>query len=261
MKAKLTRQEAIYRLALAGISAAIALLAVGLSVLVRYSTIAFYVAAGLALMIPLSKRYYVSAFFAYGASAALGFVIAGDIFTVLGYVAYFGPIALLSGILYNVRLKWYFALPIKAVFINGVLALLYFVGGTFVLDISLIESVPYWALALVGTVILLAIDAVQVLAYRKLIPLVDKALRKVGDKGAKRDQTAEVDMDDDDPFEEELYKPVIFKKREDPQNSDVPSEDEEGRSEAVEMQKIAMKSLKMTSIITKTRANKNIFIL
>ena len=49
---KLNRQDAIYQLALAGISAAIALLFVWLSVLVRFSTVAFYVAASVAIMVP-----------------------------------------------------------------------------------------------------------------------------------------------------------------------------------------------------------------
>lgn len=207
-------------MALAGISAAVALLFVGLSVLVRYSTIAFYVAAGLALMVPLTRRYYLSAFFAYAVSAALGFVIAGDIFTVIGYVAYFGPIALISGFLYNTKLKWYFALIVKAVFINAVLAVLYFALGTFVLDAVIIERVPYWALAIIGTVILLAIDAVQVLAYRKLIPIIHKAIGRVNRSPA---QNSDHDQgDDESPFDEDIYAPTIFPRGdENDQNDDL----------------------------------------
>ncbi len=56
MKRKMSRQDAIYRIALAGICAALSLLLVWLSVVIRYSTIAFYVAAGIVLMIPMTQR-------------------------------------------------------------------------------------------------------------------------------------------------------------------------------------------------------------
>lgn len=116
---KLNRQEAIYQLALAGISSAVALLFVWLSVIVRFSTVAFYIAASLAIMIPLTKRYYLAGFFAYGVASALGFVIAGDIYTVAGFVAYFGPMALLTGIMCNKKVKWFVALPVKIVYIRA----------------------------------------------------------------------------------------------------------------------------------------------
>ena len=155
---KISRQEAIYQIALAGISAAVSLLFVGLSVLVRFSTIAFYVAASVAIMVPLTKRYYLAGFFAYAVSASLGFVIAGDIYTVAGFVAYFGPMALITGIMFNKKVKWFIALPVKIVYINGALALLYFVCNTIMIDASIMDRLDYWVVALVGTLALVLID-------------------------------------------------------------------------------------------------------
>lgn len=200
---KISRQEAIYQLALAGISAAIALLFVWLSVIVRFSTIAFYVAASVAIMVPLTKRYYIAGFFAYIVSAVLGFVIAGDIYTVVGYVAYFGPMALITGIMCNLKVKWFIALPIKVVYINGALALLYFACHTIMIDASIMEKINYWVVALVGTIALVLIDYVLQFVYARLIPTVEKALRAT----SKKDKTPPPEDDDDEdlnPFEDDL---------------------------------------------------------
>lgn len=195
-KKHLTRQDAIYRIALAGICAAVALLLVWLSVLVRFSTIAFYVAAGLVLMIPMSQRYYLSSIFAYIVSGVLAFVVAGDIITVAGYVVYFGPIALITGFLCNKKVKWWIALIIKIAFINGALALLYFVCHTIVIDESIMEKIDYWVIALVGTVALVGIDYVVQFVYARLGRLVSKALRKNIDE-----QKNEVIINDDEDVE------------------------------------------------------------
>lgn len=204
---KFSRQEAIYQLALAGISAAIALLFVWLSVIVRFSTIAFYVAASVAIMVPITKKYYLAGVFAYGVSAALGFVIAGDIYTVVGYVAYFGPMALITGVMCNLRVKWFIALPIKIAYINGALALLYFACHTIVLDASIMEKIDYWVIALVGTAALVAIDYVLQFVYARLIPMVGRVLRpsskeKIAPPPPEDDDDELSAFDMDSPFEE-----------------------------------------------------------
>ena len=192
---KPSRQEAVYQIALAGISAAIALLFVGLSVLVRFSTVAFYVAASVAIMVPLAKRYYLAGVFAYAVAASLGFVIAGDIYTVAGFVVYFGPMALITGILFNKKVKWFIALPIKILYINGALALLYFVCNTIMIDASIMDKLSYPIIALVGTLALVLIDYVLQFVYSRIIPIIEKVLRS-------REKTpppsADINDDDDD---------------------------------------------------------------
>lgn len=203
-KRKSSRQEAIYQIALAGISAAVALLLVWLSVLVRFSTIAFYVAAGVALMVPLTKKYYISSVFAYVVSSVLAFVIAGDIFSVVGYVAYFGPMSIATAIMYEKKVKWYFAYPAKIAYINGALALMYFVCGTIMIDSSVIGQVHYAVIAVVGTIALLLIDFVMQRVYRVLIPVVSKAVRSRENKDGEPPKDGgcyEGEDDDLNPFE------------------------------------------------------------
>ena len=187
-------------MALAGISAAVALLMVWLGVVVRFSTVAFFIAAAVALMIPLSQKYYLSSVLAYVVSAGLSFLVAGDVFSVMGYVVYFGPMAIISGVMLNHKdkIKWWVQLIVKIVYINGALALLYFVCHNIVLDSSIIDKVQYWMIALFGTAILVAIDYALQFIYKRIAVLVGKALRK-----NERHRKPEPDTIDSDDLDEE----------------------------------------------------------
>lgn len=211
---KISRQEAVYRVALAGISAAVALLMVWLGVIVRFSTVAFFIAASVALMVPLSQKYYLSSVLAYVVSAGLSFLVAGDVFSVMGYVVYFGPMAIISGVMlnHNDKIKWWIQLIVKIVYINGALALLYFVCHNIVLDSSIIDKVQYWMIALFGTVILVALDYALQFIYKRIAILVGKALRKNERHSKLESQTIDSDdfdeeirPDGDSPFDEFLY--------------------------------------------------------
>ncbi len=198
----------MYRVALAGISAAVALLMVWLGVVVRFSTIAFFIAASVALMVPLSQKYYLSSVLAYVVSAGLSFAVAGDVFSVMGYVVYFGPMAILSGIMLNHKdkIKWWAQLIVKIVYINGALALLYFVCHNIVLDSSIVDKVQYWMIALFGTIILVALDYALQFIYKRIAVLVGKALRKnerrTKRRGDENDEDDDSRPDGDTPFDE-----------------------------------------------------------
>ena len=100
MKRRISARKTAYALALAGISAALALLFVWLGVVVRYVTVAMFAAAGVAVMVPVTKHYYASAVLAYIVSAGLGFLV-GDVTAVVGYAVYFGPMALISAVMWE----------------------------------------------------------------------------------------------------------------------------------------------------------------
>lgn len=205
---KISRQEAVYRVALAGISAAVALLMVWLGVVVRFSTIAFFIAASVALMVPLSQKYYLSSVLAYVVSAGLSFAVAGDVFSVMGYVVYFGPMAIISGIMLNHsdKINRWIQLIVKIVYINGALALLYFVCHNIVLDSSIVDKVQYWMIALFGTIILVALDYALQFIYKRIAVLVGKALRKnerrTKRRGDENDEDDDSRPDGDTPFDE-----------------------------------------------------------
>lgn len=198
----------MYRVALAGISAAVALLMVWLGVVVRFSTIAFFIAASVALMVPLSQKYYLSSVLAYVVSAGLSFAVAGDVFSVMGYVVYFGPMAIISGIMLNHSdkiIRWV-QLIVKIVYINGALALLYFVCHNIVLDSPIVDKVQYWMIALFGTIILVALDYALQFIYKRIAILVGKALRKnerrTKRRGDENDEDDDSHPDGNTPFDE-----------------------------------------------------------
>lgn len=198
----------MYRVALAGISAAVALLMVWLGVVVRFSTIAFFIAASVALMVPLSQKYYLSSVLAYVVSAGLSFAVAGDVFSVMGYVVYFGPMAIISGIMFNHsdKINRWVQLIVKIVYINGALALLYFVCHNIVLDSSIVDKVQYWMIALFGTIILVALDYALQFIYKRIAILVGKALRKnerrTKRRGDENDEDDDSHPDGNTPFDE-----------------------------------------------------------
>lgn len=198
----------MYRVALAGISAAVALLMVWLGVVVRFSTIAFFIAASVALMVPLSQKYYLSSVLAYVVSAGLSFLVAGDVFSVMGYVVYFGPMAIISGIMLNHsdKINRWVQLIVKIVYINGALALLYFVCHNIVLDSSIVDKVQYWMIALFGTIILVALDYALQFIYKRIAILVGKALRKnerrTKRRGDENDEDDDSRPDGNTPFDE-----------------------------------------------------------
>ena len=198
----------MYRVALAGISAAVALIMVWLGVVVRFSTIAFFIAASVALMVPLSQKYYLSSVLAYVVSAGLSFAVAGDVFSVMGYVVYFGPMAIISGIMLNHsdKINRWVQLIVKIVYINGALALLYFVCHNIVLDSSIVDKVQYWMIALFGTIILVALDYALQFIYKRIAILVGKALRKnerrTKRRGDENDEDDDSRPDGDTPFDE-----------------------------------------------------------
>ena len=233
-KTKISRQGSIYRVALAGIASALALLLVWLSVIVRYGTLGFFAAAGIVLMIPLAKKYYFSAFFAYAVSAGLS-VLFGDIASVMAYIVYFGPMSLLIGILVNKGVKWWILIPVQAAYAVGVLALLFYVFKNVIVAYDAVKSVEFWVVAAVGTPVLVGIGFLELLAYKYIVPRITDAIRDGEDKNKENKHSNAVEIDDNEnPFEEfDTYiKPVESKnKMENDDNKSSDKDDENGGEE------------------------------
>ena len=79
------------------------------------------------------------------------------------------------------------------------LAVLYYVFNTVIVRYDAFADVKFWLFALVGTIVLLAINFVQAAAYIYIVPRVGNVLRD-----GENQQSNAVDLSDDDenPFEE-----------------------------------------------------------
>ena len=191
-------RKTAYALALAGISAALALLFVWLGVVVRYVTVAMFAAAGVAVMAPVTKRYYASAVFAYIVSAGLGFLV-GDVTTVVGYAVYFGPMALISAVMWERGVKWFVSYPVKILFINAALAALYY--GLQAIEVLAPDVAAYFD-AILGTVALLLIDLLMNYVYRTMSKLLARVIRDKHSSEVTAEEIAREDAEDTNPFDE-----------------------------------------------------------
>lgn len=207
---KRTRSEIIYEVALGGIASAMALLLVWLSVVVPYGTIALYICASIALIVPLTQRYYFATISAYIISSLLAFAIVGDILLISGFVVYFAPMTIISGVMAEKKVKWFVLIPVKVVYIGLALAFLYYVAGTIMISEKVISDVPFWAVELVGIVVLLALDYLMGYVYGGIKRKVSAVIRKRVNKDDNDDETESdegvydlFDLDDDSLSNEE----------------------------------------------------------
>ncbi|MGN0795726.1 MAG: hypothetical protein ACI4MT_02075 [Christensenellales bacterium] len=190
---KLKRQT--IEIAVAGISAGLILLLLWLSVIVRYGTVSFYIAAAVVLMVPICKKYYWAAAFAYISASLLAFAIVGDILQILGFLIYFGPMTFISTIMAEKNVKPYITFPVKIVYINACLAALYYGSKTLFVDLSQLGlEIHYAVIAIVGTIILLLLDTIMLMLYIRLKPIIDKAIKDVP---VKKKSTEERENGDD----------------------------------------------------------------
>lgn len=199
------RVQRIYEVALAGVTTALVFLLLALSMVVKYGSIGFFFFASLALILPLYKKYYFATIFAYIAASLLCLAMPYDIMSVMGFIFYFGPISIASIIMYEKKVKWFISYPIKAVYMAGSIAFLYFVAGNIMLNFKVMDAIPFWAIELIGIVVLLAMDIAQTFIYRWFAPIVGKAIRDK--KGAKNDEVLptenEVEEENVNPFDGE----------------------------------------------------------
>ena len=170
--------------------------------MVRYVTVAMFAAAGVAVMVPVTKHYYASAVLAYIVSAGLGFLV-GDVTAVVGYAVYFGPMALISAVMWEKNVRWFISYPVKIVFINAALAALYYgLQGLEILAPDLVAVFDYWAIAILGTVALLLIDLLMNYVYRTLRRVMSKVLRDKHTSEVTAEEIAREDERDSNPFDE-----------------------------------------------------------
>ena len=160
---------------------------------------ALYVCASIALIVPLTQKYYFATAFAYIVSSLLAFAIVGDILLISGFVVYFAPMTIMSGVMIEKKVKWFISIPVKVVYIGLALAFLFYVAGTIMISDKIVEEVPFWAVEVVGIVVLLLVDFLMGYVYQALKKRVSKVIKKI-DKTPVEDDEETVD---DNPFEED----------------------------------------------------------
>ncbi len=176
------RRRLTFAIALSGVSAALALVGLVLSYYVPVGHLGWLVLTEIALLLPLGIHSTYGCVMAFLAAGALG-IAATSPLAVVPYAFIFGLHAVLTGLEQRYLPKaWYIALPVKVGVFNlglwGTVSL-YGVGETITLLLDRLGwDMPYWVLALVGSVLWIAYDLLLKLVrdwvYRRLKPVLVK---------------------------------------------------------------------------------------
>lgn len=200
-----TRNAAL-EVAIAGISAALALIGIVLYYYVPMAKITFLALSGVALVLPLCIRKERSSLLAYLAAGGIGIAIVSPVM-IVPFAFLFGWQPFVMGICERyLAKKPYLTIPIKATLFNAGLFgvyTLYGLGDTIAnIQARFGWELPYWAVALAGTALWIGYDYLMLYVWRWL----EKRLRPVLAKYT-REKPEDVQEDagsekgaDEDPF-------------------------------------------------------------
>lgn len=129
-----------FQIALAGISCAIAVAALMLGYYVYWILATAYIVAQVALMVPLSKQFYVMDVLAYIATVILALLVGGLVgrwWEFIPFVMFFGLHPLANSLQLKYRVNRWLALVVKMVWFDAMLFVMYYALGSFMgLDTS-----------------------------------------------------------------------------------------------------------------------------
>lgn len=164
-----------YIVALSGISTALAITFVMLAMYIEPMTITFYVMSAIAVMLPLTKNSYKGALLSCIATTILAVCLAP--IKSLPFAIFFGPYTIVSALL-DSKAKWYVSYPIKLLWFNLVLYILYLVVGVLVINFDKLGfTLEYWAIAIIGSVLFILYDLLMRYVFRVMKYMVAKRLK------------------------------------------------------------------------------------
>lgn len=166
-------------IAIAGITAALALVFALLSVFIEVLTVTFGFLSALSVMLPIARGRYIGGVLGYIAASLLTMLF-GGVINALPFILVYGGFTLLSTLAYEKKVKPYITYPVKILWINGSLALLYLVTKLMVINFDRLGFKPhYLVVCLAATAIGLLYDYVLILVYKRTKRLADKHLGRL----------------------------------------------------------------------------------
>lgn len=128
------RYSRSFQIALSGISCAIAVAALMLGYYVYWILATAYIVAQVALMVPLSKQFYVMDVLAYIATVILALLVGGLVgrwWEFIPFVMFFGLHPLANSLQLKYRVNRWVALAVKMVWFDAMLLVMYYALGSF----------------------------------------------------------------------------------------------------------------------------------
>ena len=173
------------KIALAGVSSAISLIAVILSFYIPNMSLSLNVLAAVGIALPLTQKYYREAILAYVAVCALGGIFAN--IHILPFVLIGGAYTILTIFMDDKKdkIKWYFAYPIKLVYACFVFFVLYYLTNIFIVNFEALnistenKGLLYFLLNLMFVCIFFIYDALLLWGYKWSVPYVERIVRNL----------------------------------------------------------------------------------
>ncbi len=173
-----------FEIALSGVACAIAVLFLSLGILSGWLTATGYFMGVIALMLPLSRKFYVGDFIAYIATCILTLImgVAGKFWDLVPFIMFFGLHPLANALQEKFKINRWIALAVKAVWFDCTLIVAYFLvyggllGGEMLPQnvYDIVNKYIYLFIFTIGTVVFVAYDylvfrtqkTVNMLVYR-----------------------------------------------------------------------------------------------
>lgn len=173
------------KIALAGISSAISLVAVIASFYVPNMSLSFNLLAAVGIMLPLTQKYYREAILSYVAVCALGGIFAN--IHILPFVLIGGAYTIATIVMddFREKLKWYITYPIKLVYACFVFFVLYYLTNIFFVNFEALnismdnKALLYFLLNLAFVALFFIYDFLLLWGYHWAIPQVTKITRNL----------------------------------------------------------------------------------
>ena len=156
-----------FSIALSAVSCALATVFMSLGINIPVLMLTGYVFASVALMLPLAKDFRPGGFLAYVATSLLCLAFGGIAFfyRLFPFIAFFGLHPLVNSLLRKYNVKKWIALPLKAVWFDGVLcatvALLFAFNVEITLPFGWSSAWIYLIVVVLGTLVILPYDWVM----------------------------------------------------------------------------------------------------
>ena len=141
------RKISAYEIALSALACALATIFLTVGVYVDVLLFTAYLLAGIALMLPLSKRFYLGYALAYVAACLLSLLFVGwKIWDVLPFIVFFGLHPLVNELQLKIKINRWLACALKGLWFDGMLLLVWF----FIAEMSLAISLPLpWIIVII----------------------------------------------------------------------------------------------------------------
>lgn len=152
-----------FRIALSAVACALAVVFLTLGMYFSFLTVTAYVFACLAVMLPLAKDFRLSAFLCYVAACLLALLFGGvgNFWRLFAFVIFFGLHPIVNSLQVRFKINKWIALPVKIVWFDVSMWLVWEFAGLFVVQYEWIEKYIVLLIATLGSALFIVYDFVM----------------------------------------------------------------------------------------------------